>query len=204
MTMKFNTSFSNLSKTNLFNSVKKKESVKSSDNTDKTEKSVRQEVNEKIKEALDPTGGMTDEEKQAYQEKIDQKIKNGDKLSASEMRYIQVTSPEMYIRIKRVQMKREMLEKKLENCKSKKEVDEAYTMALSHINKDDPDREALLSAYENVTKEFKKSDKYKVLPEKVKENEKEDKKKDKGLEDLLDTIHVDTFDSDVISFDMKA
>lgn len=204
MTIKINTGFSDLSKTNLFKPVKKQEGTKLPDNNEKTEKSVRQEILEKIKEALDPTGGMTDEEKQVYQKKIGQKIKNGEKLSPSEMRYIQMTSPEMYIHVKRVQMQREMLEKKLEHCKSKKEVEEAYTVAVSYINKDDPDREALLSAYHNVTLEFKKSDKYKALPEEVKEEDKVEKKKEKDMEDILDTIDLDTFDSEVFSFDMKA
>lgn len=130
---------------------------------------------EQIKDALEGTKFKTEEEKKYYDSKLNDKIKSGSKLSPSEMNYIRRTNPIMYMHIKRVQMKREILEKKLKNCKSKKEVNEVYTQAIAGINKKDPDKQALLSAYNNVAKELKKTWLYMSLPQEVKEKEKKEK-----------------------------
>jgi len=151
------------------------------------EKSLKQVALEKIKEAMKPESSMTEEEKKVYENKINRKIRDGNKLTQSEMDYIRRTNPTMYIHIKRVQMKREMLEKKFKHCKSKKEVDEAYRQAISGIGKKDPDKQALISAYDNVTAEFKKSSQYKSLPDEVKKEEKKEKVRKKQIENIVDT-----------------
>jgi hypothetical protein len=151
------------------------------------EKDVRQQAMEKIKEALEPENNMSEEDKKAYEDKLNKKIKNGEELTSSELSYIRRTNPTLYIHVKRVQMQRELLEKKLENCKSKKEVDEAYSQAITGISKEDPDREALTNAYNNVTTEFKKTDKYRFLPQEIKKEEKKEKEHEKELEDVLDS-----------------
>lgn len=132
----------------------------------KTKEQVYAEFRDKMKDILDPTSGMSDEEKARYDEKINQKIKNGEKLSDTEMRYIKIKSPYMYGMISRVQMQRQALEDKLKNCRSKEEVEESYNTAMMQVDKDDPAREPLCAAYDNVTKEFKKSSEYKSLPQK--------------------------------------
>ena len=112
----------------------------------------------------------------------------------------------MYIRIKRVQMQREMLERKLKYCKSKKEVEEVYMQSMSSIGKKDPDREMLYRAYQKVTMDFKKTLKYKSLPE-VEEDEKEKggrkkKQRDNGLAEYIDDGIWD--DMEISTFDAKA
>ena len=164
------------------------------------EKTIRQTALEKIKEAMEPESTMSEEEKVEYENKLNKKIKMGDKLSQSEMDYIRRTNPYMYIHIKRVQMRREMLEKKFENCKSKKEVQEAYNLAMSGIDKKDPDRQALLTAFDNVTDEFKKTSQYKALPQEVKKEEEKEKEREKKIEDMIDTVNWD--DNDMKSFDV--
>ncbi len=140
-----------------------------------THKQLLDECKEKINDLLDPTKGMSDEEKSSYEEKINQKIKIGAKLSASEMRYLQIKSPYLYAMISRVQMRRKVLEERLKCCRSKKEVEEAYNDAILHIGKKDPAKGPLIAAYDNVTKEFKKCSQYRALPQITEDEKKEDK-----------------------------
>lgn len=142
-------------------------------------KEVKNKTNaEYIKEILDPTRLFTEEEKKAYDSKVNEKIKNGDKLTASEMEYIRRTNPALYQHVKRIQFKRDMLDKKLKNCKSKKEVSEVSNEAFLSIDKKDPDRGPIMTAYNNVIKEFKKSTAYSKLPMETKEEQ--DKKKNRN------------------------
>lgn len=141
----------------------------------KTKKQVFDEIKKKVNEMLDHTSGMSDEEKADYEAKINQKIKNGEKLSDTEMRYIQNKSPYMYALISRVQLQRETLKNKLKNCRSKEEVEEAYNTSMSHIDKKDPARVPLQAAYNNVMEEFKKSSEYKNLPQKTDDAIEKDK-----------------------------
>jgi len=136
---------------------------------------IRAKMKANLKDALDPTSNMTDEEKANYEMKINQKIKNGEKLSNSEMQFIRIKSPYMYALISRVQLQRQMLEEKLKNCRSKEEVEDAYNSCISHIDKDDPAKKPLFAAYTNVTQEFKKSSNYKSLPQKTEEEKDKDK-----------------------------
>lgn len=128
---------------------------------------------EQIKKSLEGTNFKTEEEKNRYESKLNEKIKSGAKLSPSEMSYLQRSNPIMYMRVKRVQMQREMLENKMKRCKSKKEVEEAYNQAMCSIHEKDPDKQLLASAYNNVTKEFKKTREYKSLPWDVKDKNNE-------------------------------
>ncbi len=141
----------------------------------KTKELIAREFKEKMKNLLDPTSGMSDEDKAKYEQKINQKIKNGEKLTSTEMNYLRIKSPYVYALISRVQLQRQALEDKLKNCRSKEEVEEAYNFAISHIAKDDPAREPLQAAYDNVTKEFKKSSEYKNLPRKTDNKDKNEK-----------------------------
>lgn len=118
---------------------------------------------------LDPTAGLSEEEKAAYEERIMQKLRSGKKLSAEEMNYLRMKNPQMYAQAARVQTMRENLENQLENCKSKEEVEKVYGMSVSMVSKDDPMREAIVAAYDDVMKEFKETDKYRALPQKEEE-----------------------------------
>jgi len=173
---------------------------------------IRIKMKENLQNALDPTSNMSDDEKANYEMKINQKIKNGEKISQSEMQYIRIKSPYMYAMISRVQFQRQMYEEKLKNCRSKEEVEDAYNSSISHIDKDDPAKEPLLAAYTNVTLKFKKSNEYKRLPQKTEDKEekgKEHKKKKYSNSEYLITYeyksegiyyHKDKY----TSVDMKA
>ncbi|SET00236.1 hypothetical protein SAMN05660297_01161 [Natronincola peptidivorans] len=127
-----------------------------------------------IKETIEGTNFKREEERENYEKRISEKVKLGEKLTQEEMSYIQRTNPIMYMRVKRIQMQREALERRLKRCRSKKEVEQAYNEAISMIHKKDPDKQVLVSAYNNVMKEVKNTREYKVFPleRKDKENEK--------------------------------
>lgn len=114
--------------------------------------------------AIEGTNFKSEEKEQAYRTKIYQKIEMGEKLTPQEMSYIQRTDPTMYMRIKRIQMQKEALERRLKQCRSKQEVDQVYSEAISMIHKKDPDRQLLIKAYDNTIRGYKKTGKYKALP----------------------------------------
>ncbi len=137
----------------------------------KTKKDIVQEAFKKIQEQANRCGFKSEEEKARYEAKINEKIRLGEKLSQNEMNYLQRTNPSLYTRIKRIQMQRELLEKRLNQCKSKKEVEEVYNQAIATIHKKDPDKALVIKAYDNVTKEFKSTSEYRSLPWEVKDKE---------------------------------
>ncbi len=158
-----------------YNAYHKENTVKHEENKlsyEENKKNVLKTNVERIKEALEKSPFKTEEEKESYERKLNEKIKLGEKLTQREMDYLQRTNPMLYMRVKRVQMQREMLESRLKQCRSKKEVEEVYSQAMSMVHKKDPDKQLVMSAYNNVTKEFKKTKDYKELPEDI-----EDKKK---------------------------
>lgn len=132
---------------------------------------------------LDPTEGLSEEEKQAYEAKIMQKLRSGKKLTSEEMNYLRVKNPQMYAQAARVQAMRENLKNQLENCRSKEEVEKVYGNSVSRVSKNDPMKEAIVAAYEDVTKEFKKTDKYQALPQKEEDADEKMVKKEKGIID---------------------
>lgn len=115
---------------------------------------------------LDPTEGMSEDEKKAYEERIIQKLRAGKKLTAEEMNYLRAKNPQLYAQAARVQAMRENLKNQLESCKSKEEVEKVYGNSVSMVAKDDPMKEAIIAAFDDVLKEFKKTDQYQALPEK--------------------------------------
>lgn len=129
-------------------------------------------IQSELMEYLDPTAGLSEEEKKAYEAKIMQKLRSGKKLTSEEMNYLRAKNPQLYMQAARVQAMRENLRNQLENCKSKEEVEKVYGNFTSMISKDDPMKEALVAAYDDELKEFKKTDKYQALPAKE-ENRKE-------------------------------
>lgn len=134
-------------------------------------------IQSELMEYLDPTAGLSEEEKKAYEAKIIQKLRSGKKLTSEEMNYLRAKNPQLYMQAARVQAMRENLRNQLENCKSKEEVEKVYGNFTSMISKDDPMKEALVAAYDDELKEFKKTDKYQALPAK-----EEDGKEHSGTE----------------------
>ena len=129
-------------------------------------------ISKSISELLSPACGMTEEEKKEYLAHILAKLKNGEKLSGEEMRFLQAEDPVLYQQAARVQMMRDSLENRLAGCASKEEALEVCTDALSSVSEEDPMKEYLVAAYQKVIDEYRQSDEYQALPQE-KEDEKE-------------------------------
>ena len=108
---------------------------------------------------------MTDEEKSEYLNSIMAKLKSGKKLSAEEMRFLQDQNPVLYQQVARVQAMRDSLKTRMEHATSKKDVQEIYTQAISSVSDKDPMKEYVVAAYNDVKKEYEKTDAYQSLPD---------------------------------------
>ena len=122
-----------------------------------------------VKDYLDPTAGMTDEQKERFIKKLYAKIQSGKKLTPDEMQYLRQNDPVTYMKVARVQAQREALETQLKSCKSKEEAQNIYLDKVSRISEDDPARQELRAAYDDAFDEYKKSGDYKSLPDTEKE-----------------------------------
>lgn len=113
-------------------------------------------ISRQISELLSPACGMSEEEKKDYLAKIMSKLKSGKKLTPEEMRFLQSEDPVLYQQAARVQAMREGLENRMAHAKSREEAAAIYADAISHIAKDDPMKEYLVAAYDDVLKEKEK------------------------------------------------
>ena len=95
---------------------------------------------------------------------------------------------------------RESLEEKLEHASSKEEVQDIFMLAVGLVSEKDPYREEVLSAYQDVIKEFKKSSSYQKLPQKTEEAKK---KKGSGFgADLEDEVRKEEYQFFMPEFDL--
>ena len=115
------------------------------------------------------TPTLSEEEKKKFVQKLYRKLESGKKLSADEMQYLRKNDPVTYAKAAKVQVLRESLKKQLKSATSKEKAADIYTQAMSRISEDDPAKKELMAAYDDVYKEFKKSNEYKVLPNTEKE-----------------------------------
>ncbi len=122
-------------------------------------------ITKNISELLSPACGMTEEEKETYLARIQAKLKNGKKLTPEEMRFLQAEHPDLYMQAARVQAMRDGLESRLKVCHSKQEAQTMYANALDSVSDEDPMKEYIVAAYQDVMKEFEKSEEYKDLPD---------------------------------------
>ncbi len=130
---------------------------------EKVEENSFKECREKL---MDQLLGTSQEEESSKQRRIESKLSSGEKLTGAELSYLRRNNPKLYARALRIQHKRESVLKKLENCRSKKEVEEVITFELGSISKKDPDKAVIIAAIKNVEKEFKETNQYQRLPEK--------------------------------------
>ena len=149
-------------------------------------KSLAQVKAEFVKGVMDKMHGDdfdSEEERQAFENKIQQKIKNGAKLSAKEMMaYIRRTNPYIYQQVVRVQQRREALKEQLRHCRTKEEAHQVMSNAMTSISDKDPARDAMIAAVQNVSQQFRESEAYQKLPE-TEEDLKKAKKSDSPTED---------------------
>lgn len=73
--------------------------------------------------------------------------------------------PDEYQHALRIQKMAEMLENQLKHAKSKQEADGYIAAAVSGIPDDDPDKECLVAAFNEISKEFHHSSAYHRLPD---------------------------------------
>lgn len=114
------------------------------------------------------TGGdRTEQERMEYEARLRNKIKQGRKLTEEEKKYVRDNMPELYPIVLRQERMHRQVEQTCANCRSKQEVQEAYTQALESISKNDPQYEYMVAAVEDAFKEFKNSKRYQALPVKA-------------------------------------
>lgn len=159
--------------TRLINNLFKKYRKDDAENEDESAKIDTLSIGLQLKEAVDaifdPTTGMSEEEKKKFVQKLYRKLESGKKLSADEMQYLRKNDPVTYAKAAKVQVLRESLKKQLKSATSKEKAADIYTQAMSRISEDDPARKEIMAAYDDVYKEFRKSDEYKALPNTEKE-----------------------------------
>ena len=63
----------------------------------------------------------------------------------------------------------------MKKCKSKQEVREVVENAITHVSEKDPDRDAIIATYQEAYQEFRKTARYRRLPDTRKEAEEEEK-----------------------------
>lgn len=121
---------------------------------------------ELVDHLLNDTGSadeMSDEKRIKMDNRIVAKLQSGKKLSQKELEYLQRTNPIMYAQAMRIQRMAQALEEQLKHAKSKEEVNQIFTNALSRI-KNDPDKEYLMASYNRISTEFRSSKMYHSLP----------------------------------------
>lgn len=103
--------------------------------------------------------------------KIIAKMKAGKKLSSKEMEYLKRFCKELYAEAIKIQRKRNAFEEKIEHCQTKQEVMAAMTFEMGHVIEEGENVEVLMNGFENVLKEFKKTNKFNRLPDRQEKNE---------------------------------
>ncbi len=141
---------------------------------------------------------MSEENRREMDAQIMAKLKSGKKLSQKELDYLRRTNPILYAQAMRVQRMAEALEEQLKHARSKEEVNQIFTTALSGISKNDPDREYLVASFNRISTEFRKSKMYNKLPPTIEEA----KKKKKQIDPDKDLFKEDNDDKD--GFDLSS
>lgn len=125
----------------------------------------RQTISQILKGLTNPADAMAENKRKNYEAAIRAKFMAGKKLSIKEIEYARKNMPDLYAQIKRVEALREQLEIQLKNCQSKEEATEVVSTAINSVGNNDPYRMAVIGAYQDTFKEFRKSSEYKELPD---------------------------------------
>lgn len=142
---------------------------------------------------------LSDDKRKELDSRIMAKLSSGKKLSQKELEYLQRTNPIMYAQAMRIQRLAKALEEQLKHAKSKEEVNQIFTNALSSI-KNDPDKEYLMASYNRISEEFRKSKMFHALPDTIEEANRKKKRTnpDKNLFENDEDEHADD------EYDLKA
>jgi len=129
----------------------------------KTRNEIWREV---IDNLADPTSGMDEAVRKNYEQKIEQKLKTGKKLTAEELDYLRIHNPELYRTAMRVELSRKALREQLKNCRSKEEVQQVVSLQMERLQvmKKEPDKQYMAAMINHEVEAFKKSSHYARLP----------------------------------------
>ena len=121
---------------------------------------------------------MSELERQAYEHKIERKLKAGKRLTSKELNYLRTHNPELYKIAKHVETSRKSLRIKLKNCKSKQDVHNVIQEQFTALRamKNAPAQEYMAAMVQREIRNFKKSSAYAKLPLNRKEAVKKKKK----------------------------
>ncbi len=117
--------------------------------------------------AMYGTVGADEEDGEDMNAVIEAKLKKGKNLTAEEKAYLMRTNPIMYAQYRRIQVEKNSVEVRIKMAKSKEQVTAIQDSAISGISKDDPMREYIVAAINEVVRKFRETDEYKKLPEKL-------------------------------------
>lgn len=161
-----------------------------------SEKSISQEYFEFLESVRDKvqsasTSKDTEKDKEIQLEKIRHKLEAGEKLTAKEMSFLKKYYPELYLKALKIQRFREAFKQELKKCRTKEEAQRVIASTYASVGEKDPDRDALLAAIGNVTKQYLNSHAYKSLPDNA-----EQLKKSKKPSDLDDDMFKEDEESD--------
>lgn len=117
-----------------------------------------------IKEQVSVHNEMSDEKKQKIEAKILSKLQSGKKLTPEEMNYLRRYNPKLYAHALRVQMLIKATEERLKHVRSKEEADQVIGDMMFGVKDDDPDKQYIVAAMNEISKNFHKSGAYSRLP----------------------------------------
>ncbi|MCH5252857.1 MAG: hypothetical protein J1F22_07770 [Lachnospiraceae bacterium] len=131
-----------------------------------------------IREMEGLSDDMSELEQQAYEHKIEQKMRAGKKLTSKELNYLRTHNPELYKIAKRVEVSRKSLRAKLKNCKSKQDVHNVIQGQFCSLRamKGDPAQKYMAAMVQREIRKFTKSSAYAKLPLNRKDAVKQKKK----------------------------
>ncbi len=138
-----------------------------------------EDVNYLINKIKNNSEKMSEDDKAKMYARIEAKLKAGKKLSPEERYYLQKTNTQMYLQYQRIRAKADAMASQLKEAKSKQQVNDIITTSMSSISDNDPCKEYVQAAMNEVVKEFKSSQDYGRLPDKDSVLEKKKKKQTK-------------------------
>jgi hypothetical protein len=170
-------------------------------NSKKEKKTIRSEseLAEYLMEKVNnDSNSMSDEDKEKMRARIEAKLKSGKKLSSKEEQFLRETDPQMYMQYQRIRAMADTMDSQLKHAKTKQQANDIITTSMSGVSDQDPCKEYVLAAMNEVAKEFKKSPGYNRLPDsdsdidKKKENAQ---KQEDGFDPMSWTPLQDIIDS---------
>ena len=153
-----------------------------------------------IEALVDPTSGMDEPQRANYEQKIMQKLKSGRRLTAEELEYLRIHNPEMYKIAVRVETERKVLKTKLNNCKSKEEVQQVISIQMEVLKamKGDPAQSYMMAMVDKEVRDFKRTTEYARLPQ------KREKGKKTAMEEKLFRENDNDMEEDIALFQKAA